>query len=640
MKLEQESVREPDHATIFGMQIDNTLERTLESLPPKPGCYLMKDKDGQVIYVGKAVNLRTRVRSYFHVSKDHGLKTRELVRRIANIECIIQQSELESLLLEYNLINRYQPKFNVRWKDDKRYPYIKVHWADSFPKVTVSRRVVADGSRYFGPYTNVWAMHKTLNLLRKIFRYLTCDRVITGQDERACLYWDIKLCAAPCIGACNQDDYRATMDSLCNFLDGKTDSVAQKIRSEMEQAATELKFERAAAARDQLLSIEQIVEKQRVISSSHLVADVISFHHCQDIACVQIFFVREGKLIGRENFVLEGTDGEDTNAILTAFIKHFYHKSSYVPHELILPHEPSESKIIEQWLRDLRGGRKVSITIPKRGTKHELVRMATENAVEALATLSAQWDFDANKQETALSEIKAALSLPNSPHRIECYDISNSHGTNATGSMVVFHRGNPTKSHYRRFTIRTISGQDDCASMREILSRRFNQWRDQTDLESSDPVQNTGQDNSFANIPDLLIVDGGKGQLTSASGVLAEYGLAERVPLIALAKQDEKIFRPGQVNPIMLPRRSPGLFLLQRIRDEAHRFALFHHRIKRGRTSLASKLEDIPGIGPIRRKALLRQFGSLNAIRDASFEEISRVRGISKTSAQSLKDSL
>ncbi|MFQ5406920.1 MAG: excinuclease ABC subunit UvrC [Anaerolineales bacterium] len=623
------------------------LQTLLDNLPTRPGCYLMKDGQGKIIYVGKAVNLRNRVRSYFHASADHNAKTRELVSRIEDIEWIVVASELEALLLEYNLISRHKPKYNVRWKDDKKYPYIKVHWGDPFPKVSVTRRMEmdhGDGARYFGPYTSVWAVHQSLDTLRKIFPYLTCDRVITGQDARACLYKDIKLCNAPCVGAATQAEYRAMINDLCRFLYGNTKAVVERLQAEMARASEELRYEKAAAIRDQLLAIERIVEKQKIISQHDVNSDVVAFARdgAGNDACVQVFFIRAGKLIGRDYFVLEGTADENDGKVLSAFLKQFYHKAAYVPPEVLLPDEAAEAQIIQQWLRDRRGGKKVSLSVPRRGAKRELVQMAAENAAEVMATLRAQWEADSHKQETALAELQSAFGLSAPPNRMECYDISNTQGDAATGSMVVFHRGVPRKSHYRRFTIRTVQGPDDYASMREVLTRRFQRWRDIDDVRAGRTSAAPGKkpDESFARLPDLLVVDGGKGQLGIASEVLQAFELNDRVPLVSLAKREEEVFVPGKRKPVLLPRRSQGLFLLQRLRDEAHRFALAHHRTRRRKAGVASQLDAIRGIGPARRRALLTSFGSLEGIRAASVEELARVKGMSFAAAQAVKASL
>ncbi len=598
----------------------------------------MKDRYGTVLYVGKAINLRARVRSYFHASANHSARTRELVRKIEDIDWIIQKTELESLLLEHNLINRFKPKYNVRWKDDKRYPYIKVHWKDPFPKVTVTRRRAEhnDGNRYFGPYTSMWAVHQSLDVLRKVFPYLTCDRVITGNDTRACLYWDIKLCSAPCIGACDQDEYRTMIADLSHFMQGRTKPIMRRLHDEMQAAAHEQRYELAAGLRDQLLAIERIVEKQQVISPKDVDIDVIAFAHESNDACVQVFFIRAGKLIGREFFVLDGTADEDNERILTAFVKQFYHKAAFVPQEVLLPDKIADATIIKEWLRDRRGGRKVTLTVPRRGAKRNLVRMAAENASEKLSAMRAQWQADGLRQEVALTELQAALRLPGPPNRIECFDISNTQGAAATGSMVVFHQGTPEKSHYRRFTIRTVDGPDDYAGMREMLMRRFRRWQQSCEQRDADTKRNE----AFARLPDLLLVDGGKGHLAIAEAVLREFKLSNTVAVAALAKQNEELFVPSHSEPVAVPKRSPAIFLAQRIRDEAHRFALAHHRQRRTKSGLASQLDSVPGIGPARRKALLRHFGSLEHIRAASLADLLQANGMTRPAAKSVKELL
>ncbi|GAB4536457.1 MAG: excinuclease ABC subunit UvrC [Anaerolineales bacterium] len=607
------------------MTLSAHLQSLLDTLPEKPGCYLMKDQGGEIIYVGKAINLRNRVRSYFHRSAQKDTKTRHLVQHIADIEWIVVASELEALILEMNLIKRYRPHYNVRLKDDKRYPYIKVHWQDPFPKVTVTRRMVQDGGRYFGPYTSVWAVHQSLDVLRRIFPYLTCDRTITGEDRRACLYYDIKRCNAPCIGAVSKQQYRQMIADMMSFLDGHSDEVVQHLKQEMNLAAEALHFERAAVLRDQLIALEKIVEKQKVISSEYLDSDVIALARGKNEAVAQVFFIRNGKLIGREYFVLEGTEETPDAQILGEFIKQFYDQTPNIPPQVLLPNELEEAQIIQQWLGTRHGGDKVEIVIPRQGTQQKLVHMAAENAAETLAMLKAGWDADSNKQSTALAELQQALALPAPPNRIECYDISNTQGTYAVGSMVVFERGVSLKNHYRRFNIRTVVGPDDFASMEEVLRRRFNRWQSIQDTKGQPGHK---PDPSFVRLPDLLIVDGGKGQLGRAVKVLKEFGLLERIPVTGLAKREEELFLPGQAEPILLERGSQGLYLVQRVRDEAHRFAISAHRNRRSRESIRSTLESIPGIGPQRRKTLLQYFGSLQAIRDASLEELMAVPGI------------
>ena len=619
------------------MDLSPHLTSVLDTLPQKPGCYLMKDAAAKVVYVGKAVNLRNRVRSYFHSAAEATPRTAQLVRTITDIEWIVVGSELEALILEMNLIKRYRPKYNVRLKDDKRYPYIKVHWADPFPKVTVTRQMAQDGSRYFGPYTSVWAVHQTLDVLRKIFPYLTCDRVITGEDRRACLWYDLHLCSAPCIGAIAQAEYRATIDDLCRFLQGETEAVVMRLKQDMASASAAERYEKAGALRDQLQAIDRVVEKQKIISNERMDSDVIALARANGDACVQVFLIRNGRLIGREYFVLEGTQQTDEAEVMRQFLTQFYDESAHIPPQVLLPTEVDEARIIEEWLRSRRGGEKTELVVPHSGVGRELLDMATENASETLTALRAQWAADRNRQVEALAELQGALGLAAPPARIECYDISNLQGTAITASMVVFEQGAPRKAHYRRFLIRSVEGQDDFASMREVLARRFARWRDMTG--EALPVGRK-PDASFSTLPDLLLVDGGKGQLAQAAAVLEEHGLNQRVALASLAKQHEEIFRPGQPESLFLPRNSQALYLVQRIRDEAHRFAVSHHREVRTRIGLASQLDAIPGVGPAKRKALLAAFGDLGGIRAASLAELAAVPGITEKLAVTIKERL
>jgi excinuclease ABC subunit C len=618
------------------MTAPEKIQPLLEGLPTKPGCYLMKDEDGDVIYIGKAVNLRSRVRSYFHSSASHDRRTSEMVAKIDHIEWIVVGSELEALILEMNLIKRHQPHYNVRLKDGKRYPYVKVHWGDPFPKVTVTRRVVDDGSRYFGPYTSVWAVHQTLDVLRKIFPYLTCDREITGQDKRACLYYDIKLCVGPCIGMLDQVQYRAMIDDLCRFLQGHTEGITDRIQEEMQQASETMQFERAAALRDQLIAIERVVEGQKVVSQERIDSDVIAFARDDKDACVQVFFIRSGKLIGREYFVLDGASQAHDRELVEAFVKQFYTDATFIPQKVLLPTEIEEAKIIEQWLRQRRSG-KVEIVVPQRGQKRHLVQMAQENAADTLASLRARWEADRSKHVKALAELQVALELEVPPARIEGYDISNIQGTAAAGSMVVFEQGAPSKAYYRKFTIKTVQGQDDFASMEEVLERRFRRYHISKE-EAAKPGAKL--DKAFGLLPDLMIVDGGKGQLGRAIKVLETFNVAEKVPVAGLAKGHEELYLPSKPDPIILPRRSEGLYLVQRIRDEAHRFALRHHRTRRRKAGLKSQLDQIPGIGPARRKSLLKKFGDIDGIRKANIEEIMQIPGITREIAEDVKSLL
>jgi excinuclease ABC subunit C len=543
---------------------------------------------------------------------------------------------LEALLLEMNLIKQHRPRYNVRLKDDKRYPYIKVHWGDPFPKVTVTRRMEQDGARYFGPYTSVWAVHETLDLLRKIFPYLTCDRVITGKDPRACLYFDIKLCNAPCIGNVNQQEYRGMIQQLMDFLTGRTDDITRDIERKMEAAARNLEFEQAVIYRDKLKAIERVVAKQKVIAPANTDQDVIAFARANGDACVQVFFIRHGKLIGREYFLLEGAEEETDAAVLQEFLTQFYDEAAYIPQEVLLPHEVEEAVVIGQWLKEKRRS-KVTIQVPQRGRKKELVEMAATNAQDTLALLKQQWSADRSKHVVAMTELQEALGLARPPARIECYDISHTQGAQTVGSMVVFVQGAPKKSDYRRFNVRTVTN-DDYSSMKDVLTRRFQRYVDYSAGELTDATQIGKQkDTAWAVLPDLLIIDGGKGQLAVGVEVLKQFDLQGLVPLAALAKQEEELFLPGRLTSVYLPRKSEGLYLVQRVRDEAHRFANEGHRKRRSKVGTASILDEIPGVGPRRRKLLLEHFGSLEDIRAATVEQVAAVPGIPPEVAQAVK---
>ena len=596
----------------------------------------MKNAEGTIIYVGKAISLKNRVRSYFQADSSHDQKTRRLVREITHIEWIIVGSELEALILEMNLIKKHRPKYNIRLKDDKRYPYIKIHWQEPFPRVTVTRLMLEDGARYFGPYTSAWAVYQTLDVLRRVFPYLTCDREITGEDKRACLYYDIKLCLAPCIGAVNQQQYRQMISDLQEFLNGHSEPIIARVQHEMEKAAEEMRFEKAASLRDQLKAMQSIVERQKVVfAADYKDSDVIAMARADNEACVQIFFIRGGKLIGREYFVLEGTEDTADKQVMAEFVKQFYTEAAEIPRQVLLPQEIEEAQIIGQWLRSRRGGEKTEMVVPRKGQSRDLVKMAAENATETLRALRTQWQADAHKQEQALAELQSALQLPNPPNRIECYDISHTQGVATVGSMVVFTQGVPDKKLYRRFNVEgTIGAPDDFASMEEVLTRRFKRW-DTSRVTEAAP--GSKPDESFALLPDLLIVDGGKGQLSRAMEVLHKFELFDSVPVVGLAKQEEEFFFPNKPDSLLLPRHSQGLYLIQRIRDEAHRFAITAHRARRTKQGMASALDSLPGIGPVKRKALLKHFGSVDKIREASVVELSAVQGINLALAESIK---
>ena len=597
----------------------------------------MKDDTGKVIYIGKANNLRHRVRSYFHASAQKFPRTQQLVVNIRDIEWIVVASELEALILEMNLIKEYQPFFNVQLKDDKRYPFIKIHWKDPYPKVTVTRKIEKDGSRYYGPYINVWAVNQTLDLLRKIFPYLTCNRTITGEDERACLYYDIQLCTAPCIGNINQENYREMVKELGAFLNGRTDKITKRLEEEMQQASTDMKYERAAQIRDQLDAIQRIVEEQRIISTKFTDSDVIAMASLDNNACVQVFFIRGGKLTGREYFLVEDTDKTADRDLLTEVIKQFYDQAPTIPPQILLPREIEEAKIISQWLQSQRGGKKVELVVPKRSEKRRLVLMAAENAASMLNSLKTQEKSEQERSEQALTDLQNQLNLSSPPMRIECYDISNTQGSALVGSMVVFLEGRPENSHYRQFNIRTVQGPDDYASMEEILRRRFQRL-----VLSQEENEKPGKkpDPSFSSLPDLVLVDGGKGQLNRAVEVLKDLDLLDTIPVAGLAKRHEEVLLPDEPYPVRFEKDSPGLKLLQRSRDEAHRFAITAHQKQRSRRGLESSLEKIPGIGPTRRRELLKKFVTIQNIRSASVEEISQTPKITLKIAQSIKKHL
>ncbi len=628
-----QTASDPSHA----LRAD-ALQARIDSLPLNPGVYLMKDKHSQVIYVGKAKVLRARVRSYFQNSTQHPPKTRRLVEEIVDLEWIIVPTEVDALILENSLIKRYQPRFNVLLKDDKTYPYLKIHWQDDFPKVSITRKVHRDGAGYYGPYTSAFTVRETLDNLRRVFPYLTCNREITGKDERACLYYDIKLCAGPCIGVVDREEYRLVMHGLADFLEGRSDEAIASLDGRMRAAARTLNFERAAMYRDQIKLARQLVARQQVVSTSLLDQDVIAFASDDggDETAFQVFFVRRGKMIGRESFVLPHTKDDDRAELLASFLSQFYDQATAVPPEVLVPIEPAGVDVIAEWLSDKRKAQaahdedvSVAVLMPAGDEAVTVMTLAESNAAESLRTLRAVREADKSKQVLAVQELQKALDLETPPGRIECFDISTLQGTNTVGSMVVFAEGTPRKSDYRRFKIRGRGAQgepDDFASMREMLRRRF---RRVVEPEQEDPGAKARRSTAvWTVLPDLVIVDGGKGQLGIAVEVLKEFDLLDQVPVVGLAKQHEEIFRPGQRHSILLPRDSEGLYLVQRIRDEAHRFGITYHRSLRGKASVASELDKVPGIGPKRRQALLKAFDSVEDIKAASVDELAAVPGM------------
>ncbi len=623
----------------------------LGALPAQPGVYLMKSANGGILYVGKAASLRNRVRSYFQTPYGKEPRIQAMVRHIADFEFIVTESVQEALLLENLLIKQHKPFYNARLKDDKTYPYIKIDLAEEFPQVYFTRRVLADGARYFGPFASASSVRKTMDLLKKLFPYRSCTKVITGNDERACLEYFIHRCVAPCIGVVDAGGYGEVIRQVLRFLEGDSESVEMELRVNMERASEAMEFERAAALRDQLRAIESVSQNQKVVSNRNEDSDVIALAYDKGEAWVELFRVRRGKLIGRDHFVMEGGEAEDEPALLEHFVQQFYEASTDVPGALLMQHDIEDAEAIAEWLSGKRG-RRVSIYRPQRGEKRQLVQMAAANAVEALTQRRIQWLHESDKVLQALAELQESLSLPELPRRIECYDISNIQGTNSVGSMVVFENGRPKSGHYRRFQIKGVSGIDDYASMQEMLRRRFRRLGEQRRAEAeagasaplpSDaggtegpPDDGRSTQNSFGFVPGLVIIDGGKGHLNAAQQVFLELGLTD-IPLCSLAKREEEVFLPHVPEPVLLPRRSQGLYLVQRVRDEAHRFAITYHRQRRSRAATRSRLDDAPGIGPKRRRELIRRFGSAAGVRAASVDELADVRGMSRGSAEQLK---
>jgi excinuclease ABC subunit C len=599
------------------------VEEQLETLPTKTGVYLLKDSGGNVLYVGKAANLRSRVRSYFGTPYSLSPKLQRMANKVRDIDFIITDSEQEAIILECNLIKGHRPRYNVRLKDDKSYPYLKVSIGEEWPQVYITRRFDDDGSRYFGPFASAGSLRKTLDLVRKLFPYRSCNRNITGNDARPCLEYHIHRCVAPCIGAVTKEEYSEVIRQVILFLEGRGEQVLCELRREMAQAAEGLQFERAALIRNQIQAVQRVMESQKVVSASGGDRDVLALARGQDEACVQVFFVRGGKVIGREHFILEGAQDEVPGQIMASFLQQFYDSAPYIPPQLLLQVEPDDMPLIQGWLEGKRGS-KVGLYMPQRGERKRLVDMVAENARQALELFKAKRLSDSGKLIAALEELWVELHLPRLPQRMECYDISDIQGTAAVGSMVVFEGGRPKPAHYRRFRIKSISQIDDYAMIQEMLRRRF---------------RRQSEEGSWGIIPDLVLIDGGRGHLNSALGVLQELEL-DSIPVAAIAKEKEEVFIPHMAEALTLPRNSQALFLLQRIRDEAHRFAISYHQRLRRKKALASQLDGIPGIGPKRKRMLLRQFGSLKGIREAPLEDLASAPGMTKKLAERVKEYL
>ncbi len=648
--------------------MNQKIQSVLNSLPHKPGIYLMKDAEGTILYVGKAISLYNRVRSYFQESTDLSPKNRSMVAKVDDIEFLVVRNEVEALVLESNYIKQYRPKYNVLLRDDKSYPYIKVSLTEDFPRVYRVRSFQRDGNRYFGPYTNSGAVDATLDLLNKLFSFRTCrydasnwappreGEPPAGWKQkllaRPCTQYYIHRCIAPCVAYAAREEYDVVIRQVILFLEGKHEEVVKSLQERMQKAAEELNFEEAARIRDRIKAVEQVLEKQRIIhTEGQDDQDVIALASSEDETCAQVFFFRSGKLVGREFFILQGTRDSSSGEVMSSFLQQFYESSPHVPAEIIAEVEPDDRAVMLQWLKEKRGA-SVTMTVPKRGEKLRLVEMVKQNAKEVLEQQRIKWLTDSQKTQLALEELQEALNLAAPPQRIECYDISNTQGTNSVGAMVVFEAGRPKNSEYRRFKIKSVEGPDDFASHQEVLRRRFRaasgkavqvsaSARDEVEGSSGEDGtgDGTGQDVQLQHdwaMPNLIIIDGGKGQLSAAMEVLQELHID--VPTVGLAKENEEIFTPGSPDPIVLPRSSQGLYLVQRIRDEAHRFGITYHRKLRSDRTFKSVLDEIPGIGPKRKKALMKHFGSIRAISAASIDDLAALDGMTRDAAEKVKE--
>jgi len=621
------------------------LRAILRQLPIAPGVYVFRAADRHVLYVGKANSLRSRVRNHFGAGGQAEPRHAKLIADTADIEYIVTDTIGEAYLLEGNLIKEHRPRWNIRLRDDKSYPFVRITMAEDFPRIVRTRKLVRDGSRYFGPYASASSVDETLRLLSKIFPFRNCDLDIpagTRVLERPCLLYHIKRCQGPCIGAVEPGPYRETIDQVVDFLEGRQEGIADDLRTEMTAHSDALRYEAAAIARDKLKAVEWTIEQQKVAAFSREEHDVIGLARDGNEACLQVFVIRTGKMIGREHFIVEGAGDSTTGEILASFLEQYYATTERPPRSVLLPELPDEPEALAEYLRDRRGSG-VEVRVPERGAKRRLVALASENAAEALAKDRAEWLADRGARTEALAGLTEALGLGAPPRRIECYDMSNIQGTSAVGSMVVFTDGAPDPRQYRRFRIRSGETPDDFRMMAEVLGRRFARAaRVRRETDALEPSAVGADDDTSAAewaLPDLVIVDGGKGQLSAATRVLRELGLTD-LRVVGLAKRFEELFVPRRSDPIILPPRAPALYLVQRIRDEAHRFAITYHRNVRGRRALRSVFDDVPGIGPARRAALLRRFGSVRALHDASVDEIAAAPLMSQALAEKLKSAL
>jgi excinuclease ABC subunit C len=601
------------------------LER-VRALPDRSGVYLFKDEAGDILYIGKAVSLRSRVRSYFQDPARLLPKVAALMRRVHDLDVIVTDTEVEALILEATLVKRHQPKYNIQLKDDKAYPYLRITWEEPFPRLLVARRPAEDGSRYFGPYPRAGAVRETIRMLRRIFPIRNCTNQKFKNTPRPCLEYHIGRCQGPCHGLVDAAAYRAMMGRVERLLEGHGDEVVDDLRHQVETAAEQLEFERAAELRDQLRAVEAITAQQKVASTAGRDLDAIAWATLGPLALVHVFTVRDGRLIGRQQLELQGVEDQPPADLARAFLTQYYQNARSVPREILLPVEPEDGPALRAWLKERRGGA-VRVLVPQRGEKARLLAMVRENAELARDEWKRRSEIQDRDRDDALLGLQHALGLPRLPRRMECYDISNTQGTESVASMVVFTDGRPDKSQYRRFRIRTVEGPDDFRSMAEVIRRRF------THRELAEQ-QNRPDLKRFAAFPDLVIVDGGRGQLSAACRVLEELGV--EVPIFGLAKQHEWLYQPSSPDPVILQWDSPPLKLVRHLRDEAHRFAITYHRKLRTRRNLRSLLDDVPGIGPKRKKALLAAYPNLEALRAASDEELARLPGMTAKAAEAV----
>ncbi len=611
-------------------------QHQLKILPDKPGVYIMKNSLGEVIYVGKAKVLKNRVRQYFQNSKNHSEKVRAMVKNIAEFEYIVTDSEMEALILECNLIKKYSPRYNIALKDDKFYPFIKITTNEDFPRVYVTRNFAKDGNRYFGPYTNGTAVYEVMGLIKKLFPLRTCKKAIVegGEPTRACLNYHINLCKAPCAGYISKAEYWEMIDEIINILNGTDTSIIKNLKLEMEKAAEELEFEKAAKIRDRILAIELISEKQKMFTVKEGDEDFIDLYTDEKDGCAQVFFVREGKVTGREHFMIENISDDPVKEVISSFIASFYGGTAQIPKTIYVPEEIEDQELIEKFLTEKRGS-KVWIKVPKKGDKKNLLDMVRNNAKIMLDQFKEKMVEEKELNKSALTELADVLGLDSLPARIEAYDISNIQGVDSVGTMVVFENGKAKNSDYRRFKIKSVKGPNDYESMREILSRRFAHG-----LEEVNKIKERNLEYSkgkFCIFPDLIMMDGGKGQVNIALEVLKGFGI--EIPVCGLVKDDKHRTR-GIIfnNEEILIRRGSGLMnLITRVQDEVHRYAITYHRSLRDKRTLHSILEDIPRIGEKRRRNLLMKFGSIDNIKKASMEELLDTPGIDKRAAESIK---